>query len=499
MSNRTTGRRDQGVGTTAVVLFICMMTIAPVRAAEPRIDWRAAAIEDIAAARATLLEDSPGGEPGVDAAFMSRIDLATARAMADAKRTSTVEGYHFALEHFADTFQDNHLWMDFTDPIPVRLPGFMIGERAGRLEVAVADDPKSGLVGARLVSCEGVPADRMADIVLTAYAGQWSAPSSRRHVAPLLLADLGNPFIQRPVTCVLSKSGRNSTIRLAWRTIGSADFHRQLMISRGIAPDPQAGVRPTADGGFWIGIPTLNALNPDAVAGLETLMKEIEAKGPQLRAARYFVIDLRGNSGGNTFVALRVLNAIWGEGAVAATRPHDLRAEWRASAANIAYLKAVQPVLNSLFGPHSIASGGLNKVLAGMEESVARRRPLYVDPDEYSILSDWDQGPQLAVAAKPFLLTDGGCVSSCLNLVDMVLKLPGVTHIGQETASDTFNLENRPQELKSGHATLEFPIKRYRNRARDRYESYRPRFAWTGDMADNAALERWVAELSRRS
>ena len=74
-------------------------------------------------------------------------------------------------------------------------------------------------------------------------------------------------------------------------------------------------MRATEDGGYWIGIPTLNALDPAAVAGLEALMKDIEAKAADIRGARYFVIDLRGNSGGNTYAALRVLNAIWGQGA----------------------------------------------------------------------------------------------------------------------------------------------------------------------------------------
>ena len=81
--------------------------------------------------------------------------------------------------------------------------------------------------------------------------------------------------------------------------------------------------------------------------------------------------------------------------------------------------------------------------MAGFKAAVAAKQPLYVDPDEYALLDSGAGGATFKVRAKPYLFTDGGCVSSCLNLVDMVRKLPGVLQIGDETASDTFYLENR--------------------------------------------------------
>ncbi|MBS0297709.1 MAG: hypothetical protein JSR45_15475 [Proteobacteria bacterium] len=467
------------------------------RAAEAPVDWRKAALGDIQAARTILLDNSPGGAPGVDTAFRRRIDLATKLASADAASVDSLQGYHFALEHFAQTFQDNHLWIDFEDPLPIRWPGFLMGYRDGRLVVADTSDGVKHPLGAELVSCDGAPAAAMARRRLQPYVGQWSVVSSRRRVAPYLLVDQGSPFAPAPKTCSFRQAGRTWSQTLTWNEIQRADFTRRLKAARHIASEPKGGVRATADGGYWIGIPTLNALDPSALAGLEVLMKEIEAKAPEIRSANYFVIDLRGNSGGNTFVALRVMNAIWGEGAVAGVRPKALRAEWRASPANIAYLEAVQPVLKQLFGADSLAYSGLAKILGGFRRSTAEGKPIFVDPDEYSILHVWDGGARHTVGAKPFLLTDGGCVSSCLNLVDMVLKLPRVTQIGDETASDTNMLENRASPLPSGHAALEFPIKLYRNRERRSYESYKPAYAWTGDMDDDAALERWVAGLPR--
>jgi hypothetical protein len=101
------------------------------------------------------------------------------------------------------------------------------------------------------------------------------------------------------------------------------------------------------------------------------------------------------------------------------------------------------------------------------------------------------------VTARPFLLTDGACVSSCLNLVDLVVKLPNVVQIGDETASDTEYLENRGAPLPSSQAVLQFPIKRYRNRERPVNASHKPALEWPGDMADTTALEHWVATLAK--
>ncbi len=459
-------------------------------------DWSKAARDDLAAARATLLAQSPGGVPGEAPAFLADLDRATAKA--DAGKIESYAGYRFALAHFANVFQDDHLWIDFDAPLPARWPGFLVGYRGGAFRIVDTAAPNDALLGAVLEGCDGVPVAALAQARLEAYDGRWTVESSRREVAPLLLLDRGNPFLPLLRRCDWRRGGASWSDDLDWRELPQDEYRARLAKAQGIAPQPQGGVRATAGGGFWVGIPTLNALNPQAVAGLETLMAEIEAKAPAVRAARYVVVDLRGNNGGNTFVALRVLNAIWGAGAVAAVRPKNLQAEWRASPQNLAYLDAVEPVIKKMFGERSVAYGGFDRVRRGLARAIKNGDPLYIDPDEYAILDVAADAPRHAVSAVPYLLTDGACVSSCLNLVDLVLKLPHVVQIGAETQSDTFLLENRPAPLPSGHAVLQFPIKLYRHRERLANQSYKPAVAWPGDIADTAALETWVAALAAR-
>jgi hypothetical protein len=148
-----------------------------------------------------------------------------------------------------------------------------------------------------------------------------------------------------------------------------------------------------------------------------------------------------------------------------------------------------------MFEKQAIAYSGLSKVVQGFDQAIAKGQALYVDDDEYSILDADKNSPRYNVSARAFVLTDGACQSSCLNLMDLILKLPNVVQIGEETGSDTNYLENRPVPLPSGFAMLQFPTKLYRNRARGANEAYEPAYSWNGDITDTAKLEQWVAGL----
>jgi hypothetical protein len=391
-------------------------------------------------------------------------------------------------------FQDNHLSVQFKAAPHLRWPGFLLGYKDHSFAVVSTLEANIPL-GAGLIGCDELSAETMATRSLAAYAGNWTAPSARRRLAPYLLLDSGNPFVPRPASCAFAQNGRTWSVALQWRDTEQPAIGPQISAAQQIAPQSSGGVRATQGGGYWVGIPTLNAMNPAAIAGLESLMKQIEDKAPAIRTAKYFVIDLRGNGGGNTFVALRALNAIWGAGALAGVRPKNLQAQWRASAGTAAYLKSVLPLIRQMFEKQSIAYSGLSKVVQGFDQAIAKGQALYVDDDEYSILDADKNSPRYNVSARAFVLTDGACQSSCLNLMDLILKLPNVVQIGEETGSDTNYLENRPVPLPSGFAMLQFPTKLYRNRARGANEAYEPAYSWNGDITDTAKLEQWVAGL----
>ncbi len=350
-------------------------------------DWRALTLTDLDAAKGQLLENTPGSVVGVDPMFRDRIARAYDQAREDASKVTSPAGYRFTLERFVETFQDNHLRIDFRDPTPAQWPGFMVGYRHGRFRIIVTENPRADPIGAVLIGCDHVFAKTMAQQDLGRYVGRWSVPAARRAVAPYLLVDQGNPFVARPTRCVFAHLSKTWNRVLSWRAISAPDLSSRVQVARNVGHAQRGGVRLLPDGGYWLGLPTLNALNPAAVSELELLMAGIDRDAPKLRAAPYVVVDLRGDRGGNTFVALRVLNAIWGAGSVGDVRARDLRAEWRASPSNLGYLSQVRPVLGKMFGEQSAAYTGLNHIVQGMTAAIADGHALYIDPDEYALLA----------------------------------------------------------------------------------------------------------------
>src|SRR5690606_28954788 len=98
----------------------------------------------------------------------------------------------------------------------------------------------------------------------------------------------------------------------------------------------QAGLDVTAfAGGYWI---ELGGLSSEAAKVVDS----VRARQATLRAAPMAVIDLRGNSGGNSQYALEIAQALVGNQRVAAAdRPQSncSGAYWRVSSDNLAALR----------------------------------------------------------------------------------------------------------------------------------------------------------------
>ena len=102
---------------------------------------------------------------------------------------------------------------------------------------------------------------------------------------------------------------------------------------------------------------------------------------------------------------------------------------------------------------------------------------------------------EVPLDAKVYFLTDSRCGSACLDFADILVRVPGVVHVGRETSADAIYIDNRAVRLPSGLGVLGFSMKVYRDRVRGHNESYVPAYRWSGDMADQEGLERWLLDL----
>jgi hypothetical protein len=101
------------------------------------------------------------------------------------------------------------------------------------------------------------------------------------------------------------------------------------------------------------------------------------------------------------------------------------------------------------------------------------------------------------LAGVVYVLTDAACASACLDAVDLWRAL-GAVHVGRKTSADTLYMELRSLRLPSGITGVSLPMKVYRNRSRGSNEPVVPVHSFEGDIADTAAVERWIKSLSAR-
>ena len=207
------------------------------------------------------------------------------------------------------------------------------------------------------------------------------------------------------------------------------------------------------------------------------------------------VIDVRLNGGGYSDLATQAASILFGKEQVdAVAKSFDWTLDFRASPANLAGLLE-----------------GAKRARAVGENETADSR----EADARAVEEALREGKSLARRADPptskgplatpspfrgkvyFLTAQGWCGSSCLDFADVVLRMPGVIHVGGSTYGDAVYTDIPPDRtlLPSGLSKLVYPWKVYRNRVRANNQWYTPKFAWPGGPMTSESVARWVKTL----
>lgn len=161
---------------------------------------------------------------------------------------------------------------------------------------------------------------------------------------------------------------------------------------------------------------------------------------------------------------------------------------WRASPGNQATLE-IYRVRFAQSSPTLAAE--VSEAAEQMKAALAAGRD-FTTPIDPACLKDRDDKAIKPVIApgRVVILTDQACFSSCLIFVDRMRRL-GAVQAGQPTREGNWYMEVRDEPLPSGlggfrtmqKVAMEFPRK---------MGPYMPDMAYDGDIADTAALERWL-------
>jgi hypothetical protein len=380
-----------------------------------------------------------------------------------------------------------------------RWTGLITSLRGGAWVITDTDDAQGSRKGAYLVSCDGRDVQDLARQNLGGFRADWSIGAQQTQSAPWLLIDEGNPFIQRPKSCVLEHNGQRETVELDWQRIKRETLLPRLKSAVG-AGAAGFGVRKiggdfTSDGqiagGYWIALQSLASEKGEEVA------KAVEEQKAALREAPFVVLDLRGNGGGSAAVGRQIAVSLFGAAAVDARVGAESAADcagpggnWRASEGNIANL---QYLLDSA-APH----GGpeVRRILA---EELRATRDARRHGKSFSAKLDCpitvpEAAPTLQPASlmkgRMILLTDNLCFSSCL-LVTRDFRALGAYHVGQTTDAATRYMEVREQYLPSG-LSLFSTLQSFDPTSPSHIGPFAPTLIYDGDIADTDALEAWV-------
>ena len=455
--------------------------------------WNALAKADVEAALDLIQKNHPGAASELgDVAFQQALQTARANTARRLPLVKDFGGHAALLNGLANDFRDGHIMSNpLLAPSRRSWAGLIMARSGGQWVVGAQD--KAGrepdLAGARLLSCDGIDADRFARDRIGTFLAHPDIEADMAGRAPSLLLDDANPFVSRAVACRFQPvNGAAVDHKLQWRQTSSQNLQR---IAASSYQPAQAGMSvSTFAGGHWI---ALENLSNDAARVVE----QVRAQQVALRASPTVVIDLRGNSGGNSQFAMEIARALAGDARSAATETTASACTgmfWRASGDNARALRSFANALPADRAPEwqaqadalerAVADGSAFSpdlpACARQETGLKRRPPARL--------------PASAMSGRLILVTDRACFSSCLMAADLFRRL-GALHVGEATDMSTRYMEIRDIVLPSGLRTFS-TLQKVAIGLGD-FGPYAPQIAYPGALHETDKLKAWVAALPR--
>jgi|GEM_PF-67511 len=453
-------------------------------------DWRKAAATDLAAMHDLLRDNAPQMFVDRDSAgFRKWLETGYTEAQRLLPKVRDYNGYVYLLWGYGGGFRDGHLSVSGS-PEHHKWPGFATAWADGAyvvsMQSASAKDQLPPL-GAKLLGCDGKSAEDIARARLDRYDGNLDLYGGRAGSAFLLLFDLGNPFVEPLKTCRFQGPSGVEDYALSYRHMDRNDLKFPK------SPRAKFGLTKIAPKVWCIGIPAMS----DALAW-PSLYADIARHLDAIRDSDRLIIDLRGNGGGNGMYAWEVAKRLWGESVVDHYQPflgpivYPATPVLRQAMADL--IRDLRK--ESLAG--KIPQDAVTKeetLLAQLDKAIAEGRKLITQGTETAPVRG--NPPLNPMNAQVFLVTDHACFSACLDLMDRFAALPNVYHAGTQTGADTIFMEGEMHQLPSGQEYLRYGHKAWVKRPRGSNVPYTPvpSLTYRGDLADEAAFERWLAAI----
>ncbi len=442
--------------------------------------WREAAIRDIQAGYTITLRNHPGTYDRANPGFVKNLLAAKQDGLQLAAKVHNGAGYTAAIEAFNVRIHDGHAGMvTKLDPSalpPERWPGFVTVWRGEALHVAAAE-PGQLPIGAKLVSCDGVPMTTLITQNVFTFMGRVDEPGHWWTMAREVFVDRGNPFIALPQLCEYEVDGKTNTQQLTW--VPRTDQAKQWYYATSYGDELAVGITEPRARLYWVAMPTFQPDDKQREA-YRAMTDEVQQQRQRFLDADAIVIDLRHNLGGSSMWSQEFAGALWGKGRVQRRlQAYSAKTEvwWRASKDNTAHVENLVKTLTQqkqTEAAHWVKgwAAGMRKALnSGQKFFVAERAATVANPAD----SMGDVAGDPAAFTQPvYVVVPGQCASACLDALDVFTRFPNTKLIGAPSSADSTYMEVRHQTLASGRAVVVVPNKVYVNRPRANGQVYKP-------------------------
>jgi hypothetical protein len=458
--------------------------------------WSQRAVADLRAIHQYILDNHPGPVDAENPAFKNWLEQGYQRSLELARAAKRRGEYNRAVSSYTNGFADDHLGLLTNFGSVASLwPGFLTTfGNDGQTRVTVAEPKAPVSIGDELISCDGVPAAELTDKALFRVYADPGIPHLRPGVSVALFAPAADDPQRWYKRCLFRHDGRIRTVTPHYRPISPAMVSEKRTQAHPYAVPAELGIH-EVDGVWFVSIPSFQWYGEGA-ALYQKFLDDLSKHADVLHEAPMVIIDVRGNGGGDSNLAQQAAEIMFGKKLVDdVANSFDWTVDWRASPHNLAMLR--HDSLKNAVDGHEESAKSRGRAADLIAAALARGEPLAREASPPT--SKGAQGEPSPFKGKVYFLTSGGsCGSSCLDFADIVLRMPGVTHIGDPTYADAVYIDValNPEPLPSGRAALVSPLKVYRNRVRANNQFYTPKIAWPDDKPmTTEAVAAWVKRL----